>query len=70
MGFIGVTNYKKVSERLPNKHRIEFSDGKTLVEIKLEQLFAAGAEHVYVSTDDTEVENTEFVTYLKRSSEY
>jgi len=70
MGFVGVTNYKKSSERLPGKHHMEFYDGKSLVDVKLEQLFAAGAEHVYISTDDTEVSNTENVTYVQRDSEY
>lgn len=70
MGFVGVTNYKKSSERLPKKHHKEFFDGKSLVQVKLDQLFAAGAEHVFVSTDDTEVENTENVTYVPRDEEY
>jgi CMP-2-keto-3-deoxyoctulosonic acid synthetase len=52
MGFVGITNYKVDSERLPRKHLMEFADGKSLVDIKLEQLFSSGAEHVYVSTDD------------------
>ena len=70
MKFVGVTNYKKSSDRLPGKHHNEFYNGKTLVDIKLEQLFAAGAEHVYISTDDTEVTNTENVTYVHRDAEY
>jgi CMP-N-acetylneuraminic acid synthetase len=70
MGFVGVTNYKKTSERLPGKHHNVFDDGKTLVDIKLEQLFAAGAEHVYISTDDTEVSNSENITYVQRDAEY
>ena len=70
MGFVGVTNYKKTSERLPGKHHSVFDNGKTLVDIKLEQLFAAGAEHVYCSTDDTEVSNTETITYVHRDAEY
>jgi CMP-N-acetylneuraminic acid synthetase len=70
MGFVGVTNYKKTSDRLPHKHHREFYDGKTLVDVKLEQLFAAGAEHVYISTNDTEVSNTENVTYVYREEEY
>lgn len=70
MSFIGVTNYKKTSERLPEKHHREFYDGKTLVDVKLEQLFAAGAEHVYISTNDTEVTNSENVTYVYRDEKY
>lgn len=70
MGFVGVTNYKKTSERLPGKHHSVFDNGKTLVDIKLEQLFAAGAEHVYISTDDTEVSNSENITYVQRDEEY
>lgn len=70
MGFVGITNYKVDSERLPRKHLMEFADGKSLVDIKLEQLFSSGAEHVYVSTDDEDVQNTENVTFLKRSTEY
>lgn len=70
MGFVGVTNYKKSSDRLPGKHHKEFFDGKSLVQVKLDQLFAAGAEHVFVSTDDLEVQNTENVTYVPRDEEY
>ena len=70
MGFVGVTNYKKKSERLAGKHHNVFDNGKTLVEVKLEQLFAAGAEHVYISTDDTEVSNTDNITYVHRDPEY
>jgi CMP-N-acetylneuraminic acid synthetase len=70
MSFVGVTNYKKTSERLPGKHHNEFYDGKSLIDVKLEQLFAAGAEHVYISTDDTEVSNSENITYVQRDAEY
>ena len=70
MGFVGVTNYKKDSERLPGKHHLEFFDGKSLVELKLEQLFSAGASHVYVSTDDPHVRDTDKVTYVTREPEY
>lgn len=70
MGFIAVTHYKKTSERFPGKHHTEFADGKTLVDIKIEQYLAAGAEHVYISTDDPNVKNTEHVTYIKRDSSF
>ena len=70
MGFVGLTNYKKSSERLPNKHHKEFYNGKTLVDIKIQQLLDSGAEHVFVSTDDTNVTNTENVTFVNRESKY
>lgn len=70
MGFVGITNYKKQSERLPNKHHKEFVNGKTLVDIKLEQLLSAGAEHIFVSTDDLNVKNTDKISYINRTEKY
>ena len=70
MSFIGITHYKKTSERLPGKHHKDFYNGYTLVDIKLQQLFKSGAEHVYVSTDDPDVENTDNVTFIQRDSNY
>ena len=70
MGFVGLTNYKKNSERFPNKHHITFADNKTLVHLKIEQLQKAGAEHVYVSTDDKNVISTENITYVPRDEKY
>lgn len=70
MGFVGLTNYKKSSERFPHKHHIEFANGKTLVDLKIEQLQQAGAEHVFVSTDDKNVSNSENITYVSRDEKY
>ena len=70
MGFVGLTNYKKNSERFPNKHHITFADNKTLVHLKIEQLQKTGAEHVYVSTDDKNVISTENITYVPRDEKY
>ena len=66
MSFIGITLYKIPSKRCPYKHHAEFADGKTLVDIKIEQMLQSGAEHVYVSTNDPSVKNQNSVTYLKR----
>ena len=52
------------STRCPGKHHREFHNGKSIVEIKVEQLLASGAEHVYISTDDSNVINTDNVTSL------
>ena len=70
MGFIGLTNYKKSSERLPNKHHKDFIDGKSLVDLKIEQLLQSGAEHVYVSTDDTNFTKKDNVTYVNRDLKF
>lgn len=70
MGYVALTNYKKSSERCKNKHHKEFYNGKTLVEIKIDQLLNAGAEHVYVSTNDKDVENTEHVSFVYREEQY
>ena len=70
MGFVGLTNYKNSSERLPNKHNEKFYNNKSLVEIKIDQLLNAGAEHVYISTDDEDVKNKDKVTYLGRDKKF
>lgn len=70
MGFIGLTNYKKSSERLKDKHHKKFFNNKSLVEIKIDQLLNAGAEHVYISTDDENVKNSDKVTFLGRDKEF
>ena len=70
MGFIGLTNYKKSSERLEDKHHKKFINNKSLVEIKIDQLINAGAEHVYISTDDKEVKNTDKITFLDRNKKF
>lgn len=66
MSFIGLTLYKVPSTRCPYKHHAEFAYGKTLVEIKIEQLLRGGADHVYVSTNDTNVKKHDKVTFLDR----
>lgn len=70
MSFIAITNYKMHSTRCPGKHHREFFEGKTLVDIKIEQLQKAGAEHIYISTNDHNVSNTENITYIKRPEKY
>tara|TARA_B100002019_G_scaffold131697_1_gene113186 strand:- start:1774 stop:2475 length:702 start_codon:yes stop_codon:yes gene_type:complete len=70
MGFIGLTNYKKSSDRLNNKHHKKFYKDQTLVDIKIQQLLDAGANHVYVSTDDDKVKNSDKVTFINREKEY
>lgn len=70
MGFIGITNYKIKSSRLPNKNQKVFYDGKTLAEIKIGQLIQSGAMHVYVSTNDTNVKNTDMVTFIHRDEKF
>ena len=70
MGFIGLTNYKNSSERLPDKHHKKFYNNKSLVEIKIDQLLNAGAEHIYISTDDTNVKNSKDVTYINRDEKF
>ena len=70
MGIVAITMYKKVSERLPGKHHRAFHNEMSLVEIKLKQLLSAGVDHVFVSTDDNLVLNTNKVTFLNRNSEY
>tara|TARA_B100000131_G_scaffold60361_1_gene55983 strand:- start:437 stop:1078 length:642 start_codon:yes stop_codon:yes gene_type:complete len=70
MGCIGVIKYKTVSERFPGKHTRVFANDKNLVEIKIEQLLKSGVEHIYISTDDESVTNTENVTYIKRDKKY
>ena len=42
MGFVGLTNYKKNSERFPNKHHITFADNKTLVKVTTDFLTQEG----------------------------
>lgn len=66
---IGITLYKMTSTRCPHKHEMEFADGKTLVDIKLQQMLDAGCSHVYVSTDDPNAVNTDRVTYLQRPAD-
>lgn len=70
MSFIGVTIYKVPSTRCPYKHHAEFADGKTLVDIKIEQLLQSGAEHVYVSTNDTQIKNSNNVTFIQRPNKF
>ena len=70
MGFIGLTNYKKSSERLKDKHHLKFINNKNLVEIKIDQLLNAGAEHIYISTDDTEVKSTDKITFIGRDDKF
>ena len=70
MGCIGVIKYKTVSERFPGKHTQIFANNKNLVEIKIDQLLKSGIEHIYVSTDDENVHNTENVTYIKRDKRF
>lgn len=57
------------SNRCPNKHKLEFYNGKTLVDLKLEQMLDSGCDHVYVSTDDHNAVSTDNVTYLQRPNE-
>lgn len=66
MGFIAVSHYKMKSSRCPNKHHMDFYEGKTLVNIKIEQLLRSGCDHVYISTDDTSTKNTDHVTFIHR----
>ena len=70
MGFVGLTNYKNSSERLPDKHHKKFYNNKSLVELKIDQLLNAGAEHIYISTDDEDVKNTDKITYLSRDKKF
>lgn len=70
MSFVAITNYKMHSTRCPGKHHKEFHNGKTLVDIKIEQLLRSGADHVYVSTNDPDVNNTDHVTYVGREERY
>lgn len=70
MGYIGVIKYKTVSERFPGKHTRIFANNKNLVEIKIDQLLSSGVEHIFISTDDENVHNTENVTYIKRDKKY
>ena len=70
MGCIGIIKYKTVSERFPGKHTKIFANNKNLVEIKIDQLLKSGVEHIYISTDDESVTNTENVTYIKRDKKY
>ena len=70
MGCIGIIKYKTVSERFPGKHTKIFANNKNLVEIKIDQLLKSGVEHIYISTDDENVCNTENVTYIKRDKRF
>lgn len=70
MSFIGLTNYKKSSERLNNKHLKKFYKNKNLVDIKIQQLLKSGADHVYISTDDNSVKNSDKVTYIGRDEKF
>lgn len=70
MGFVGVTNYKVISERLPGKHHIDFYQGESLVDIKIRQLLENGADHVYVNTNDRDVSNQDRVTFIQRDEKY
>lgn len=70
MSWIGITNYKLHSTRCPNKHFLPFYKDKTLVDIKIEQLLQAGAEHVFVSTNDRNVTDTSNITYINRDEKY
>ena len=70
MSFVAVTLYKVPSTRCPYKHHAEFADGKTLVDIKIAQLLQSGAEHVYVSTNDKQIKNSERVTYIQRPDKF
>jgi len=70
MSFIGVTNYKLNSTRCPNKHHKDFYKGKSLVQIKIDQLQKSGVDHIYISTDDTNVINTENITYIQRHEKF
>ena len=70
MSFIGITNYKTPSIRCPNKHHKEFYNGKNLVDIKIEQLQASKVDHIYISTNDTDVTNTDNITYINREQRY
>ena len=70
MSFIGLTNYKKSSERLNNKHLKEFYKNKNLVDIKIQQLLKSGADHVYISTDDNNVKNSDKITYIGRDEKF
>mgnify|MGYP003142898027 CR=1 FL=1 len=66
MSWVAMTMYKMHSSRCPRKNHREFYDGKSLVDIKIEQFLNCGAEHVYVSTNDPDVEDTDRVTYIQR----
>lgn len=70
MSFIGSTLYKKTSERYPNKNTKEFVNKKSIVDLKIHQLLSSGAEHVFVSTDDDTVKNSENITYINRPQEF
>ena len=70
MSFVGITNYKMHSTRCPGKHHKEFYKGKSLVDIKINQLLRSGAEHVFVSTNDPNVKNTDHVTYVPREEKF
>lgn len=66
MSWVAMTMYKMQSSRCPRKHHREFYNGKNLVDIKIQQFLNCGAEHVYVSTNDPDVKNTDHVTYIHR----
>jgi len=66
MSWVAMTMYKMYSSRCPNKHHRDFYNGETLVDIKLEQFLRCGADHVYVSTNDPSVKNTDHITYIQR----
>tara|TARA_B100000287_G_C20658108_1_gene789215 strand:- start:1347 stop:1988 length:642 start_codon:yes stop_codon:yes gene_type:complete len=70
MGLVGVIWYKTISERFPGKHHKIFADNKNIVQIKTDQLLKSGVEHVFISTNDTNVQNTDKVTYIKRDEKY
>lgn len=70
MSFVAITNYKMISTRYPGKHHTPFYENKTLVDIKIEQLLGAGAEHVFVSTNDPNVRNSDYVSYIPREEKF
>lgn len=70
MSLVCITLYKVPSTRCPNKHHKNFYNNKTLVQIKIEQLLNAGVNHIYISTNDSNVKNTKNVTYIQREEKF
>ena len=62
------------SQRVKGKNFIEFSDGKSLLDLKIEQVKKAGCfKHIYISSDSANVERiakSKGVEFLKRDTKY
>lgn len=69
---VGLIPIREGSQRVKGKNFIEFADGRSLLEIKMDQLKSAGCfDHIYVSSDSDKAKKIALANgaeYLQRDS--